>query len=141
MKSFIVAGAQISVKPNDVEYNVKKSIKWMEKAVKDCKPDLLVFPETITTGFSTNLSPEELYDIVDTIPGKITDRIAEVAKRLKIYVVFPTYERGEKRGEIYNSASLIDSNGKIVGVYRKTHPFSLENVHRGGWVIPGTKAP
>jgi len=141
MKSFIVAGAQISVKPNDVEYNVKKSIKWMEKAVKDCKPDLLVFPETITTGFSTNLSPEELYDIVDTIPGKITDRIAEVAQRLKIYVVFPTYERGEKRGEIYNSALLIDSNGKIVGVYRKTHPFSLENVHRGGWVIPGTKAP
>jgi len=141
MKNFTVAGIQMAIRPNDVEYNVQKSIEWMEKAVKECQPDLIVFAETITTGFLTDLSPEDLYDIVDTIPGRITDRIAEAAKRLSVYVVYPTYERGEKRGDIYNSAALIDHNGELVGVYRKTHPFSLENVNRGGWVIPGTEAP
>lgn len=131
----------MAIKPNEVDYNVKKSVEWLEKAVEEVQPDLVVFPETITTGFNTNLTPEELYDIVDTVPGKIIDKICEAAKRLRVYVVYPTYERGKNRGDIYNSSVLIDYKGEIVGVYRKTHAFSLENINRGGWVIPGTETP
>jgi len=141
VKRFVVAGVQMAVKPNDVNYNVEKSIKWLERAVSECHPDLVVFPETITTGFATGLSPEELYDLVDTVPGRLTERICEAAKKFRVYVVFTTYERGNTRGEVYNSAALIDYNGEIVGVYRKTHPYSLENVNRGGWVTPGMDTP
>lgn len=141
MKRFVVAGVQMAVKPNDVDYNVDKSVKWLKRAVEECHPDLVVFPETITTGFATGLTPEELYNLVDTIPGRLTEKIAEAAKKFRVYVVFTTYERGNTPGEVYNSAALIDYNGEIVGVYRKTHPYSLENVNRGGWVTPGNDTP
>lgn len=140
MKKFTVAGVQIAVKPNDVFYNVEKAVEWLAKAVEETHADLVVFPETITTGFATGLSPEELYDLVDTIPGRLTEKISEAAKKLGVYVVFTSYERGKIRGEVYNSAALIDYKGEIVGVYRKTHPYSLENVYRGGWVTPGREA-
>lgn len=141
MRKFVIAGVQMAVKPNDVYYNVDKAVKWLAKAVEECHADMVVFPETITTGFATGLSPGELYDLVDTIPGCLTERISEAARKLGVYVVFTSYERGESRGKVYNSAALIDHNGEIVGVYRKTHPYSLENVNRGGWVTPGMDTP
>jgi len=134
MKEFIVAGAQIAIEPNKPLENTRKVVEWIEKAVEFCSPQLIVFPETITTGFCTELDREALWDLVDTIPGKYTDMVAEAAKKHGVYVSFPTYERGEKRGEVYNAAPLIAPDGSIAGNYRKTHLFPPEK----GWCDPGT---
>jgi predicted amidohydrolase len=136
MKEFTIAGAQIAIQPNKPEENTKKMAEWVGKAVDFCAPQIVVFPETATTGFVTGLSKEELWDLVDTVPGRFTDTIAQAAKKHGVYVLFTTYERGEKRGVIYNSAPLIGPDGSIVGVYRKTHIFPPEKA----WVEPGTKA-
>jgi predicted amidohydrolase len=32
---------------------------------------------------------------------------------------------------------VLSPAGELLGVYRKTHPFSSERVDRGGWVTPG----
>ena len=77
--------------------------------------------------------------MVDTLPGALSAPIAEVAKKLGMYVVFPTYERGEERGVVYNSAALIDPRGEVMGVYRKTHLFPTERKSAGGWSTPGNK--
>jgi predicted amidohydrolase len=136
MKETIIAGVQIAIEPNNPEKNMEKIIKWLNLAVEKNHPDLVVFPETITTGFATGLSKEALWDLVDTIPGKFTDQICKEAQKLKVHVVFPTYSRGEKRGDVYNSSVLIGSNGDIIGVYNKTHIYPTERQ----WVIPGTTA-
>ena len=135
MKEFIVAGAQIAVIPNKPEENTLKVVEWIDKAMEFCSPQLIVFPETITTGFVTGLSKEELWDLVDTVPGKYTDKVAEAARKHNVHVCFPTYERGEDRGVVYNAAPLIAPDGSILGNYRKTHLFT----HEKGWVCPGTK--
>ena len=134
MKEFVVAGVQIAIEPNKPLENTRKVIEWIEKAVEFCSPKLIVFPETITTGFKTGLDRERLWDLVDTIPGKYTDMVAEAAKKHGVYVSFPTYERGKKRGEVYNAAPLIGPDGSIAGLYRKTHLFPPEK----GWCLPGT---
>jgi predicted amidohydrolase len=139
MKSFTVACAQMAIKPNDVRYNVEKVKEWIRRAADEHEAELVVFPETVTTGFITNLPAQELYELVEPIPGKWTDEIGQVAREKKIHVCFPTYERGEKPNVIYNSAVLIDDEGNIVGTYRKTHAFITENVNSGGWVTPGTE--
>lgn len=125
MKEFIAAGIQMAVKPNDIDANIEKACNWLEKAVKEPKAELIVFPETITTGFNPNLPREELYSLIDSIPGKTTEKIQEKAKEYKVHIVWPTYERG-KKGVIYNTAVLIGPGGKIIGRYRKTHPFPTE---------------
>ncbi len=136
MKEIVVAGVQIAIEPNQPDKNMDKICDWLYKAVDHCNPSLVVYPETITTGFATGLTKEELWDLVDYIPGRFTDRIAKVAKELGVYVVLPTYERGDERGVVYNSAALISSEGEIVGVYRKTHIYPTEKQ----WSTAGNKA-
>ena len=139
MKEFIVSGIQMVVKPNDVEANIEKALEWIKKAVK-LDAELVVFPETITTGFTPGVSKEKLWDTVDFIPGKTTEKIQKAAEDNGVYIIWTTYERGLEKGEIYNTAILIGRNGEIGGKYRKTHPFPSERVERGGWTIPGDKA-
>ena len=122
MKEFIVACVQIAIYPNDIESNIKKGIVWLERAVSEHQAKLIVFPETVTTGYETNLSPGDLWDLVDDAPGRITHDIQSAAKKLDVYVVWPSYRRGGNYGAVYNSAILIGPDGEIIGIYDKTHP-------------------
>ena len=140
MKEFISACVQISITPNEVHTNIDKGVAWLEKAVREHKAELVVFPETVTTGYETGLSAEELWDLVDEAPGVITHKIQEAAKRLGVYVVWPSYRRGGERGMVYNSAILIGPQGEIVGIYDKTHPAPWERRGNGGWAEIGTHA-
>jgi beta-ureidopropionase len=141
MKRFIASCVQIAVTPNAVKENLEKVETWLEMAVRQHRAELVVFPETVTTGFSPDLSAEELWDLVDAIPGSVTTPIARAARDLGVHVVLPTYERGPQRGTVFNSAALIDPGGEIVGLYRKTHLFPSERLSGGGWSTPGRQAP
>jgi predicted amidohydrolase len=119
---------------------MEKGVEWLEKAVQEHQAELVVFPETVTTGYETGLSAEELWDLVDEAPGTITHKIQEAAQRLGVYVVWPSYRRGEKRGMVYNSSMLIGPQGSIVGIYDKTHPAPWERRDHGGWAEVGSRA-
>jgi len=140
MKEFVAACVQISITPNNVQANMDKAIVWLEKAVLEHKAELVVFPETVTTGYETGLSAEELWDLVDEAPGNITYKMQEAAKRLGVHVVWPSYRRGGERGMVYNSSMLIGPQGEIVGIYDKTHPAPWERRDHGGWAEVGTRA-
>jgi len=135
MKETVIAGVQIAIEPNNVKKNIEKVVKWLNKAAEEYNPDLIIFPETITTGFSTGLSKEQLWDLVDTVPA-ISEEVSKAAQKNKVHVVFPTYTRGKKRGDVYNSSILIGPNGDIIGVYNKTHIYPAERE----WALPGETA-
>jgi len=140
VQEFVAACVQIAVTPNDVRANVEKGVAWLEKAVREYEADLVVFPETVTTSFVTGLDPRELWEMVSDVPGHTTTDIQAAARSLGVHVVWPSYRRGPERGVIYNSSILIGPDGKIVGLYDKTHPFPLERADCGGWVTPGRRA-
>jgi predicted amidohydrolase len=140
LKEFIAACVQIAIRPNDVQANIDKGISWLEKAVSEYEAELVVFPETVTTGYETDLSPEDLWDLVDEAPGRITADVQLAAKQLGVYVVWPSYRRGGDRGVVYNSSILIGPDGEIVGIYDKTHPAPWERRDAGGWVEVGDHA-
>ncbi|MGM0441678.1 MAG: carbon-nitrogen hydrolase family protein [Elusimicrobiota bacterium] len=133
-KNLKVCGVQMESKPADIDYNINKGVSWINKCADEYSADLVVFPETVTTGFNTGLSPEELHDLVDDIPGKTTQKISEAARDNSTFVIWTTYERGPDK-KVYNSAVLISDKGDIVGVYRKVHPFPAEKE----WTVPGNK--
>ncbi|NBO09528.1 MAG: carbon-nitrogen hydrolase family protein, partial [Actinobacteria bacterium] len=144
MKAFTVAAIQIAPNPGPltpatIASNLEKAVSFIEKCVADTGAALVVLPETVTTGFSPGCSPEELWDLVDVLPGRLTAPVQEVAKRLGVHVVHATYERGQERGIVYNSSMIILPTGEIAGVYRKTHPFCAELLSQGGWVVPGNE--
>jgi len=140
MKEFIVACVQIAITPNNVQANIDKGVAWLKKAVSEYAAELVVFPETVTTGYETGLSAEELWDLVDEAPGRITHDIQEAAKELGVHVVWPSYRRAGERGFVYNSSILIGPTGEIIGIYDKTHPAPWERRDKGGWAEVGNRA-
>jgi len=140
MKEFIAACAQFAALPMAIEENLARAVQWVTRAVNETGASLVVLPETITTGFTPDCPADILWDRVDTLPGRQSAPIAEVARRLKVYVAFPTYERGPERGVVYNSVALFTPDGDLAGVYRKTHLFPTERLAGGGWSTPGQDA-
>lgn len=60
------------------------------------------------------------YDAAEAIPGPTTAVFQELAKKHSMVIVVPLYER-ESAGVYYNTAAVIDADGKFLGKYRKTH--------------------
>ncbi|MCJ7566307.1 MAG: carbon-nitrogen hydrolase family protein [Anaerolineales bacterium] len=140
MRDFVAACVQIAIAPNDVQANVSKGVEWLKRAVSEHDAELVVFPETVTTGYETGLSPEQLWDLVDEAPGSITQKIQEAAAELGVHVAWPSYRRGGTRGEVFNSAILIGPGGEIIGIYDKTHPAPWARRDQGGWAMVGDHA-
>jgi beta-ureidopropionase len=63
----------------------------------------------------------EWYKMTEAMPeGPTTQLMMETAKRLGIVLVVPIYEK-ELEGVFYNTAAVIDADGKYLGKYRKNH--------------------
>jgi predicted amidohydrolase len=142
MRAFTAAAIQLApapgpLSPESVRKNLDKCVDFIRRCVDATGAELVVLPESATTGFTPDCTTEELWDLVSAVPGTVTEPVQQVAKDLGVYAVLGTYERGPERGVIYNSSVLIDRSGEVIGVYRKTHPFCSEHIDGGGWVTPG----
>ena len=136
----VIAGAQFAVVPNDIPTNLYRCIYFLRRAVDDVGAKLLVFPESITTGYNPAMPARDLWELLPSTEQMLTP-VQKICKELKIHCVLPTYERGAKPGVIYNSAFMIDSQGRNLGVYRKTHLFPPERIENKGWTTPGHHYP
>jgi N-carbamoylputrescine amidase len=130
-----------------VRQNLDNIYALFEEAGKQ-EADLAVAPEDIQGIASYGLhvkttnpeTGENLYlSMIETIPGPITRRLAEIARTYKMNIIAGMYQKVAEGQEnrYYNVAVVIDREGKIVGIYRKTHLPSFEK-----WTLtPGTTYP
>ena len=105
------------------ESRIKRILERMED-VRGLHPDIVCLPEL----FDTSWVDEQfaLCDIAEDekVPGRVTGRIAEFAKKNGCYVACPIYT--SKGGNFYNSCLIIDRKGNIAGAYNKMHPVKDE---------------
>jgi predicted amidohydrolase len=145
MVPFVAAAVQVApvpgpLTPESVKANVDSCVDHLQRCVDATGAELVVLPETATTGFSPGMDPERLWDLVAEVPGPLTEPVQEATRRLGVHAVLGTYERGPSRGEVYNTAILVGPGGDVLGAYRKTHLFCGEDRAGGGWVTPGDEA-
>lgn len=60
------------------------------------------------------------YQGAEPVPGPMVELMAEYARKYSMVMVVPVYEK-EMRGVFYNTAAVIDADGKYLGKYRKQH--------------------
>jgi predicted amidohydrolase len=116
-----------------VAANIAAALDLTRRCVDATGAELVVVPETVTTGFAPGLAAPELWDLVAPVPGPLTDAAQRAAADLGVHLVWPTYEAGPDRGTVYNAAAIVGPSGDVLGVYRKTHLFPAEQ----SWVTPG----
>jgi len=74
--------------------------------------------------------------LAEPLPGPTTERLSAAARRNKLWVVAGLTEREDKR--VYNTAILLDREGRLAGKYRKTH-LPREEWLKG--ITPGLEYP
>jgi len=107
-----VAVCQILGIDSDREGNFQRITHALEQAVKD-KADIACFPESIVLGWEN----PDAHKLAAPIPGEDSDRICGLAKRFNVMMVIGLDEKdGDK---LYDSAILVDRDGKILLKHRK----------------------
>ncbi len=98
---------------------VQKTLPFVEKAGK-AGVQLLCLQEVFNTPYFCPAQTPNWYDAAEPVPGPTTDLFCEMARKHRMVIVVPLYER-EMAGVYYNTAAVIDADGKYLGKYRKNH--------------------
>ena len=90
---------------------------------------VLALPELFNTPYFATATDPRWYAAAEPIPGGPTTALMrELARRHEMVIVAPFYEQaGAAR---YNSAAVIDADGRFLGVYRKHH---VPSPHAGNY--------
>uniref|UniRef100_A0A7V2ZKS4 Carbon-nitrogen hydrolase n=1 Tax=Ignavibacterium album TaxID=591197 RepID=A0A7V2ZKS4_9BACT len=115
---FKVGLIQLSLSKNPNE-NLKKAVDWIEKAA-DKGAQVICLPELFRSQYFCQSENINYFDLAETIPGPSTQVISKVAKKKKVVVVVPVFEK-RATGLYHNSLAVINTKGEIVGIYRKMH--------------------
>ena len=138
--------AAISLKGLWPEQTIEKRIKDMlerMESVYPLEPDIICLPETFQISWVDEMKTLEEIAEDENVPGPVTARIAEMARKHNCYIVCPVVTK--KEGHFYNSSILLNRQGNIDGVYHKIHPTDTETLpdvyYKGGGTTPGILNP
>ena len=82
---------------------------------------VMCFQELFYGPYFCQVQESEYYGYTEYIPdGPTTQRFQSIAKELGMVLVLPMYEVHQP-GVYYNTAAVIDADGKYLGKYRKQH--------------------
>ena len=118
---------QISIPKSEVngtideikEAIIQKHIPFIDDAGKQ-GVQILCLQEIFTTPYFCPGQDAKWYASAETIPGPTIERMQQYAKKYQMVMVIPIFEK-ERAGMLYNTAAVIDADGKYMGKYRKTH--------------------
>ena len=81
--------------------------------VAGAEPDIICLPELFNTSHSKVKSPLSL--VAESVPGPTTERLSEFARAHHCYIIAPMSVAMD--GKYFNSAVVIDREGRITGRY------------------------
>lgn len=129
----IATVCQLGLMRNTISESLTLMMGLLDQALAQ-KPDLVCLPENFATaGMGKHTSREK----AEALNGVTITAAAERAKKHRCHVICPSLTLRD--GNVFNSAVLLDREGKILGVYDKACPVTTSadyTVLEGG-VTPG----
>ena len=113
-----VAAVQMSCSRN-VSENIEKADRLVRKAAQE-GAKLILLPELFERQYFCQERRYEYYAYAKPVPeNDAVEHFKKLAAELEVVLPISFYERDIN--VLYNSCAVIDANGEIRGVYRKTH--------------------
>ena len=108
---------------------IEKHLKLIEQAAKK-KVQILCLQEIFYGPYFCAEQSPRWYELTEAVPdGPTVKLMQKVAAKHHMVIVVPVYEK-EMTGLYYNTAAVIDADGKYLGKYRKHH---IPQVAPGFW--------
>lgn len=118
MRKVVVAAVQMRCYPE-----VEKSLAAAEKMVREAAAqgaNIILLPELFAREYFCQQRRYDFYDYAMPVAEDPAVQMGmRLAKELQVVLPISFYERDINR--LYNSVTCIDADGKLLGVYRKTH--------------------
>lgn len=123
-----LAAVQFRATTGDVDGSRERLVALADDAALGC--DLVVLPEMAATGY---VFPDAaaVAEVAEGTDGPTARALADVARRHRCWVVAGFPERAGRT--LYNAALVLDPDGALAFVYRKTLLFEADV----GWATPG----
>ena len=117
-KNISVAAIQLPCS-GDIPRNIEATVQQIEAAAK-AGANLICLQELFSSLYFCQTEDHSQFEIAESIPGPTTDRICQVAKENQVVIVAGVFER-RTAGVFHNTAVVIETDGSIMGTYRKMH--------------------
>ena len=116
--------------PQDVEARMDRAAALAVRAAR-MGADIVAFPEIYV---QLGMDAAKWSSCAEQVPGPTCSRMMEVARANRMYLIWPLVELLGDR--LYNSAVLIDREGRVAGTYHKMYP-TIGEMDAG--ITPGTE--
>ena len=118
MEKVKVAAVQMKC-TRDVAQNIQRADEMVKEAAKN-GAKIILLPELFERQYFCQERRYDYYDFAKTLEENDAVRhFAKLAREEDIVLPISFYERD--KNVLYNSVAIIDADGKILGIYRKTH--------------------
>ncbi|MCX4092770.1 nitrilase-related carbon-nitrogen hydrolase [Nocardia sp. alder85J] len=97
---------------------------------------VICFQELFYGPYFCQLQDTKYYEYAESVPGPTVDRMAALAAELGMVMIVPVYEQ-EQPGLLYNTAAVIDADGRYLGKYRKHHIPHVQGFWEKFYFRPG----
>lgn len=118
MRMVKVAAVQMSCGKN-VDTNIENADRLVRKAASE-EANIILLPELFERQYFCQERRYEYYEYAESAEkNKAVIHFKKVAKELNVVIPVSFYERDINC--LYNSEAVIDADGEVLGIYRKTH--------------------
>lgn len=133
----VVKGALLQATyTGDKESMIAKHVQYAKKAAAE-GAQIMCFQELFYGPYFCQVQDSQFYTFTEPIPdGPTTRLMQDLAKETSMVLIVPMYEE-DAPGIYYNTAAVIDANGKYLGKYRKTHIPHLPGFWEKFYFRPG----
>src|SRR6185436_5287559 len=111
-----------------LEANLKKTVRRIRDAARK-GARVICLQELFRTRYFPIDEKIDAAHFAEPVPGESTAALSALAKELEVVIVVPIFEAASD-GRYFNTAAVIDADGRILGIYRKLHiphdPFFYE---------------
>jgi len=117
--------------------NIEKATGYIREAASE-GAKIICLQELFSTQYFCVVQDTKYFSLAEPIPGPTTEKLAAEAKKNGITLIAPIFEEDKQvPGTYYNTAAVIDHNGRLLGKYRKTHIPQLNGYNEKFYFKPG----
>lgn len=135
MREVTIAAIQMSCS-RDVKENIEKAAKLI-RAAAEAGAQIILPSELFERQYFCQERRYDYYDYAKPLSeNDAVQSMKALAKELGVVIPVSFYEAGECR-QLFNSVAVIDADGEVLGIYRKTHIPDDHYYQEKFYFVPG----
>ncbi|QQR81808.1 MAG: carbon-nitrogen hydrolase [Deltaproteobacteria bacterium] len=112
----------------DPKNNLEKAVLKIREAAK-AGAQIISLQELFRSQYFCQENNDQYFSLAEAIPGQTTEILGNVAKECGVVIVASLFEKTSDH-QYFNTACVVDADGKFLGKYRKIHiPDDLPNYY------------